>query len=136
MDINKSEIHPPVFTNERISVLIGDSAASEMVDQVFSLLPEERGKVLFILDSDHRASHVKKELDVYVPLMRTGDYLIVEDTLLNHEDKIGIYDGIGDGPREAIDQFVEENPDILLRDFTRENKYGATVAPYGYYTKV
>ncbi len=135
VDVNKSEIHSITFEHPQIEVVIGSSTHPIILKKMFSFLPEERGKTLLILDSNHQRDYVRKELDLYVPLLRSGDYVIVEDTLLDHQGaRIGIHEG--PGPLEAIEGYVEENPGVLRHDLTRENKYGATVAPSGYYTKI
>jgi len=138
VDVNESEIHPIAFEHPRVEILIGSSTHPKIIQDIFTLLPEERGKTLLILDSNHQEYYVRKELDLYVPLLRSDDYLIVEDTLLHPEGSGGtrIPDFPGEGPMEAIQGFVESNPDVLRRDLTREGKYGVTVAPNGYYTKL
>ena len=134
VDVDVPSIHPLTFSHSRIEVVIGSSTHPIILKKMFSFLPEERGRVLLILDSNHQEHHVRKELDLYVPLLRSDDYLIVEDTLLDHEGaRVGIHKG--EGPLEAIQGFLVANPGILRRDLTRENKYGATVAPHGYYIK-
>jgi len=134
VDVDKTAIHPLTFKHSRIEVVIGSSTHPIILKKMFSFLPEERGRTLLILDSNHRRDYVRKELDLYIPLLRSNDYIIVEDTLLHHEgSRIGGFEG--EGPMEAIQGFIETNPGILLRDLPREKKYGATVAPYGYYTK-
>jgi cephalosporin hydroxylase len=135
IDINKPEIHPLAWNDPRIEVLIGNSADPAIVDAAFGFLPEDRKKALLILDSDHQKAHVRKELDAYVPRLKSGDYLVVEDTLLDHQgDRVASFGG--PGPYEAIHEYAEENPGMISRDISREIKYGATVAPYGYWFKV
>jgi cephalosporin hydroxylase len=85
-----------------------------------------------ILDSDHRAPHVRRELEAYVPLMKSGDYLVVEDSCVNGHP---VRPEFGPGPMEAIDAFVAANPGILTPDPAREEKFACTFAPRGYFTK-
>jgi cephalosporin hydroxylase len=50
-----------------IRFLVGDSAAPEMVERALALLPQARGALFLILDSDHRRNHVLRELRAWVP---------------------------------------------------------------------
>jgi cephalosporin hydroxylase len=63
---------------------------------------------MVILDSDHHAPHVLEELRAYGPLVTPGHYLIVEDTILNHE----VRPQFGRGPAEAVEQFLSETDDF------------------------
>jgi cephalosporin hydroxylase len=122
-----------VVDHPQIELVWGDSGAPEMVDMVKRTLGPDPGCVFFILDSDHAESHVLRELDGYVPLMKSGDYLIVEDTCVNGHPVLPEH---GPGPWEAIEKWLAANPGILHHDVERENKFGVTFAPNGYYYRV
>jgi cephalosporin hydroxylase len=122
IDTIDEHLHALFKSHKRCHFILGDSASKETLDQVFELLPPDRGQTLFIFDSDHSAFHVKRELEAYVPRMQDGDYLIVEDTII-------------DGPRTAVKQYLALNTGTLIRDIGREMKQGCTVAPGGYYIK-
>jgi cephalosporin hydroxylase len=78
-------------------------------------------RVLVTLDSDHRAQHVSRELEMYAPLVAPGGYLVVEDTLV---DGIPLDAALGPGPMAALQHFLatggadrferDERPDALL----------------------
>ena len=85
-----------------------------------------------ILDSDHRKTHVLRELGAYVPLMQPGDYLVVEDTCVNGHP---VRADFGPGPMEAIEEFLASHRGVLIPDPEREAKFGCTFAPRGYYRK-
>ena len=119
-------------SHERIAFLVGDSAAPAMVEQAFALLPAERGPIFLILDSDHRRDHVLRELRAWVPRLRRGDYLIVEDTIVNGHP---VRPEHGPGPMEAIAEYLEEAPGLLTHDRVREGKFGASFAARGYYIR-
>jgi cephalosporin hydroxylase len=115
-----------------IEFLYGDSAAPDMVRLVESMLAEPRGRLFVILDSDHTRDHVLRELHAYVPVMRTGDYLVVEDTCINGHP---VRPEFGPGPWEAVDQFLADRPGVLRHDAEREAKFGFTCAPRGFFIK-
>jgi cephalosporin hydroxylase len=115
-----------------VHFLIGSSASPQMVDQALGLLPPARGPLFLILDSDHKRAHVLDELRAWVPRLKAGDYLIVEDTIVNGHP---VRPEHGPGPMEAIVEYLAEAPGLLVHDVARETKFGATMAPRGYYTR-
>ena len=115
-----------------VHFLIGDSAAANMVEQAVRLLPPQRGPLFLILDSDHLRDHVLRELRAWVPRLRAGDYLVVEDTIVNGHP---VRPEHGPGPYEAIADYLAEAPGMLVHDMAREAKFGATFAVRGYYTR-
>lgn len=115
-----------------IRFLVGDSAAPEMVARAFALLPEPRGPVFLILDSDHRRDHVLRELRAWVPALRAGDYLVVEDTIVNGHP---VRPEHGPGPLEAVIDYLAEAPGLLVHDVAREEKFGASFALRGFYRR-
>jgi cephalosporin hydroxylase len=119
-------------SHERITFLVGDSAAPAMVEQAFALLPAERGPIFLILDSDHRRDHVLRELRAWVPRLKRGDYLIVEDTIVNGHP---VRPEHGPGPLEAIAEYLKEAPGLLTHDRAREGKFGASFAARGHYIR-
>jgi len=122
----KRKEHPPKKTPDlskhpKIEFLIGTSIGSTIVAEVEQIIRERTKPLLLILDSNHLEEHVFAELEIYVPFLKSGDYLVVEDTASTP------------GPRLAIRRFTEENPEILERDIVREGKMGFTFHPEGYY---
>ncbi len=118
--------------SDTVRLLIGDSAAPEVISAIGSLLPENRGAMFVILDSDHSREHVLGELNAYVALMRAGDYLVVEDTCVNGHP---VRPEFGPGPMEAVTAFIQAHPDVLLHDAAREEKFGYTFAPGGHFIR-
>lgn len=124
------ELPPLFFQQENIILLKEDSGTEATAKKVADLLPENRGPVFMILDSDHRAQHVLKELIVLTPLLRKGDYLLVEDTVVNGNP---VRPDFGPGPAEAIHEFLPQAKITLKRDETREKKFGDSFARGGYF---
>lgn len=131
VDVTHEALHPLATTHPRIRLLLGDSAAPATIGLMRQLIPDNRARgLLLILDSDHSAPHVLRELNALVPLLRQGDYLVVEDTIVNGHP---VRPNFGPGPLEAIEAYVAENPQQLVPDVARESKFGCTFAFRGYY---
>ena len=121
-----------VRKHARIEFWLGDSASPEIVSQLRARLPPERGPLFAILDSDHEKAHVLRELEAFLPLLRKGDYLVVEDSCVNGHP---VRPDFGPGPFEALEAFVAVHPDAFITDRAREQKFGITAAPNGYLIK-
>ena len=92
----------------RIHCLIGGSL--EKYSCVEELVrPGGSLRAMVILDSDHRAEHVRKELALYSQLVSPGCYLIVCDTHFNGHP---IAPDFGPGPYEAAHEFVRDHPEF------------------------
>ncbi len=115
----------------RIERILGDSADPELAEAVLARIPRLRAPLFLILDSDHRAEHVLAELETWVPRLASGDYVVVEDSIVNGHP---VRPDHGPGPWEAIHTFLENHPDALRPDSERENKFGHTFAKQGYFT--
>jgi len=133
ISIDVDHLSLQVGEHPKLVLLQGDSAAPALVAEVKRLLPASRGTMFLILDSDHRMQHVLRELNAYVPLMKRGDYLIVEDTCVNGNP---VRPDFGPGPMEAINEFVRANPGVLRADVEREEKFGCTFAPKGHFVRL
>ncbi len=110
----------------RISYLRGSSTDADVVALVKSMT-SAHDRVMVILDSDHRAAHVREELALYSELVSPGCYLVVEDTNLNGNP---VVDNFGPGPNEAVRDFLSSNPPFTV-DGPRE-KLLMTFNPGGY----
>ena len=121
-----------VRSHEMITFLTGDSGDPAIVAAVLSQLLADRRSLFLILDSDHSAPHVLRELRAWIPALRLGDYVIVEDTCVNGHP---VRPEHGPGPWEAVETYLAEAPNVLERDLPRETKFGATAAPFGYWIR-
>ncbi len=123
---------PPV--HERITYLHGSSLSADILNDVSKSVGGKRTMV--ILDSNHRAGHVLKELKAYSDFVSKGQYLVVEDTILTGylcgHGISGKAKGVSasDGPLGAVSQFMEQD-DRFTVDRSRE-KYLFSFFPYGY----
>src|SRR5258706_5409130 len=126
IDVSHEELSADALKQPGIHFLLGDSGAEAVINEVLRILPLHRKEsLLLILDADHSKAHVLKELTAWVPRLNAGDYLIVEDTVVNGHP---VRPDFGPGPMEAIVEYVEANPGRLLADEKRENKFGCTFA--------
>ena len=78
----------------------------------------EGKKTLVTLDSNHRAKHVYRELELYSPLVSAGSYLIVEDTLI---DGIPLDPEFGPGPMTALNRFLASGGDQTFEQDRRRD---------------
>lgn len=126
------ELDPRAASDPGVRFVTADSGDPEVIDRALAELPADRGPLFLILDSDHAAAHVRRELDGWIPRLRSGDYVLVEDTVVNGNP---VRPDHGPGPLEAVRAFRADNPGVLLHDAAREAKFGATFAIEGYYRK-
>lgn len=114
---------------KRISLVKGDSGNSAVLDQVRDKLTDN---VLVILDSDHSAGHVRKELKVFSPLIQPGGYLVVLDGVMEilHDVPTAGHGWKEDNPETAVKEFLAANPEFE-RDMSC-NRLGSSFGPGGY----
>lgn len=78
--------------------------------------PKVSEGTMLILDSCHRTDYVTRELGLYVPLLTSGDVVIVEDNA------------------SAGPIWLSHNPGILIRETEVSSSYGgSTLAKNGYF---
>jgi cephalosporin hydroxylase len=118
---------------KRISLIEGSSIDDSVVHQVHQLA-DGKHPILVILDSNHTHEHVKRELELYSPLVPVGSYLIVFDTVIEDLPAGAFSDrpwGKGDNPKTAVREFLQTS-DRFVVDKEVDNKLLLTVAPSGY----
>lgn len=116
-------------THPRIEYVLGSSTDPAIVEGVRAGC--EGKTVMVILDSDHAASHVAAELEVYAPLVTPGFHLIVEDTnVFGHPVNIEH----GPGPGEALADYLTAHPGEFVQD-PNADKYFFTFNPGGVLVK-
>jgi cephalosporin hydroxylase len=125
IDIDQRRVADQAKQHSRIEVVEGDSAGEDVAERLARRC--EGAEVMAILDSDHHAPHVARELDLYGGLVSPGCYLVVQDTIVNGNP---ISDDFGPGPAEAIEGWLPDHPEFEV-DRTRE-KFMATFQPGGY----
>jgi cephalosporin hydroxylase len=124
------ETKPERPVHPRIAYILGSSVDAGVVEQVRVRLPKT-GNVLVILDSDHSAPHVERELSLYAGMVTVGSYLIVEDTNINNHP---VGPGFGPGPMEAVSSFLETNRQFVVDE--GRQKYHLTFNPRGFLRRI
>jgi len=93
-----------------ITYLTGDSSSPALFQQVKEIVGNR--SVSVVIDSDHYAEHVDKELALYAPLVSPGQALIMEDTLV---DVLNFRKfRAGGGPLRAMQKYLARHADFEL----------------------
>lgn len=129
VDVNHGPLKPAARRDPDILFVESRSTVPAVAEHIQRLKSQLPGKIFAILDSDHAMNHVLAEMKLLRPLLSAGDYLIVEDSMLNGHPNLP---GWGPGPYEAIEAYEQEFPDDYTHDVERENKFGFTYAPNGF----
>jgi cephalosporin hydroxylase len=129
VDISHYNLEPAARADSDILFVESSSTVPAVAERIQSLKTEYPGKIFAILDSDHTMDHVLNEMKLLRPILSAGDYLLVEDSMLNGHPVVPLW---GPGPYEAIEAYEQEFPNDYTHDLARENKFGWTQAPYGY----
>jgi len=137
----------PMFT--RIQMIEGSSIDPNVIAQVKAVAAEYK-RVLVCLDSMHTHDHVLAELEAYAPLVASGSYCVVFDTLIEDMPEDMFTDrpwGPGNNPKTAVWEYLRRlrkegreaadgHPLKFEVDAMVENKLLITVAPEGYLRRV
>lgn len=130
---NRREIEAhPLF--KRITMIEGSSIDEAIAAEVYRHAKGSKN-VLVLLDSNHTHDHVLREMELYSPLVKPGNYMVVFDGIV--EDlPAGFFSGSrpwdrGNNPKTALWEFLKNN-DRFEIDREIDHKLWITVAPHGY----
>jgi cephalosporin hydroxylase len=117
----------------RMELIEGSSIASDIISKVHEL---SKGfeRVMVFLDSNHTHDHVLAEMEAYAPLVSSGSYCVVFDSVIEDLPASASSDrpwGPGNSPKSALYKYLETNSDFTI-DKDIQNKILITVAPDGY----
>lgn len=125
---------------KNIELVEGSSTDQSTIEKVQTFIKND-SRVMVILDSDHSFDHVYEELKCYAPLVTSGCYLVVADTLVGFlsedetpKDRSKLWYK-GNEPLSALNKFLHENADFYL-DEEINNKLVLSSSPGGYCVKV
>ncbi len=113
----------------RVTQLEGDALSEEILAAVRRRAGLAQ-RVMVVLDDDHSADHVLRELRAYGGFVSRGGYMVVEDTNVNGHP---VMSGHGPGPGEAVGEFLRETNEFSV-DRARE-KFLLTYFPGGWLRK-
>jgi cephalosporin hydroxylase len=134
---NKAEIEKHAMF-KRIKMIQGSSVDETTVEKV-KKVAESKKKIVVCLDSNHTHEHVLNELKFYSPLVSINSYIVVFDTIVEDLPE-GYFSqkrpwGIGNNPRTAVDEFLENNDNFVI-DKSIDNKLLISVTPRGYLKRI
>ena len=116
------------LSHPRVTYLIGDCASPEIVKQIRAERDKVTGPVMVVLDSDHKAEHVKKELNAYHSFVTPGSFIHVQDGII---DVLPRFATARPGPLVAIESFLGEHSEFEA-DLERSNRFLITNHPKGW----
>lgn len=116
--------------------LDGDASDPVIVQHVSRLLIGRRTMV--VLDSDHSAEHVTKEIERYGPMVTPGCYLVVEDTIFGYASSRLVDQhfpaGLAGTPLDAVATLLDGNPE-WSRDVAIERTSPISSNPAGWWVR-
>jgi cephalosporin hydroxylase len=119
--------------NDRFRVIEGSSTDDTIATEVEELA-EDAETVLVALDSHHTHDHVRREIDLYAPLVTKGSYLVVFDGIVEEmppEFTDNKPWGPGNNPKTATQEFLAETERFEIYQ-EMDKKLLISVAPSGY----
>ena len=121
-----NDLRPGRPTHPAIDYLHGPTTEPGFVERVRKLIPKG-ARVMAVLDADHAAPRVLREMEAYGRLVTPGCYLIVEDTNINGHPAFPEH---GPGPMEAVASYLVQHREFRV-DHERE-RFLMTLNPGGY----
>lgn len=116
------------LSHPRVTYLIGDCASREIVQRIESEVKHVTGSVMVVLDSNHSAQHVSKEIQAYHGFVTPGSYLHVQDGVIDTQPQFA---HSRPGPLRAIEAFLAKNNDFEL-DTAKSERFLITHHPKGW----
>lgn len=112
----------------RIEFLIGSSVDEPVLGRMRAIAQSADGPVMVILDSDHTAAHVTRELDAYHEFVTAGSLLICQDGII---DELPMFEAARPGPLVAIREFLSRHPEFTV-DTRYDRRFLVTHHPEGW----
>ena len=116
------------LSHPRVTYLIGDCASPEIVQRIEAEVKTVTGPIMVVLDSDHTAAHVSKEIQAYHRFVTPGSYLHVQDGVIDTQPQFA---HSRPGPLKAIEAFLAQTSDFEL-DVAKSERFLITHHPKGW----
>ncbi len=129
VDLSLSKLCSAARQHSRIRWMEMSSVDPSVAQAIGEMRQQIGGPMFVVIDSDHAQKHVVAELESLRDVTVPGDYVVVEDGLVNGHP---VLPGWGGGPWEAIEEYTTRYPDDYSHDTEREEKFGFTFAPRGF----
>ena len=133
---NKEAIFAHPFS-DKIKIFEESSTNIGLVENL-RLKSKKFNRILVILDSDHTANHVLKELELYSPFVSVGRYCVVFDSTIEDLPEKQFRDrdwGPGNSPRTAANKFLETHSNFEV-DNDLDSKLLITAASGGFLKRI
>jgi cephalosporin hydroxylase len=112
----------------RVTCLLGSSVSEPILARMRVAAETADGPVLVILDSDHSAAHVRRELEAYSQFVSPESYLLVQDGVI---DTLPKFRKGRPGPLAALHEFLRDHPEFEI-DTERCRRFPVTHHPDGW----
>jgi cephalosporin hydroxylase len=135
IDVNGDAAAETLARTPGAHFVLGDSTDWAVVGKVQDLVAGRRCMV--VLDSDHSATHVAREIEAYGPLVSPGCYLVVEDTVYGYSNEAKARDGMANvvgSPLDAVAKLLVDNP-AWSRDMAIERTDPVSANPAGWWIR-
>lgn len=135
IDLDRHTARPAV---PGVTWIHGDSVDPDVVMAVRNTVRDKR--VMVVLDSDHTAPHVFMEIGLYGPLVTSGCYLVVEDTIFGFApreqlQRLTLAPLIDAGsPLDAVEKTLATDP-AWIRDEEIERLHPKAHSPGGWWRR-
>ena len=119
---------------EGIHLIEGDITSSAVATKVVQLVEPHSG-VLVVDDGAHTYDSTLSALEVLAPLVRPGDFYVVEDTVVDVE-ALRVSPGWPRGAGRAVEDWLRTPTGSAFRRRRDMERYGVTCQPGGYLQRV
>jgi cephalosporin hydroxylase len=119
------------INHARIEFLIGSSLDAAILTHIRARVQTEGGPIMVILDSDHRAPHVYKEMESYGQFVTNGSFMLVQDGVI---DTLPVLQG-RPGPLVAIREFLGKHAEFEV-DKSRCERFLISHHPMGWLRRI
>ncbi len=115
---------------ENVTPILGSSSVDDDVITLVTTRAQRHERIMVVLDSDHTAAHVEREIDAYGPLVTPGCHLVVEDGIARWMPGENAYGS----PLDAIETRLRGNR-LWAHDAVVQDRHRVTMYPEGWWVR-